>query len=142
MIYIVLWCLSSIKEHRLLWKKTIPFWFMFISGVIAVGDPGNYTRHAFMDSSLNVRKACMDAVRMMVIILEHLMQQPLVVAVLVFCIYIGICYTQKKVNGRVFVLTFFLSMLTLILNAFPIALGYGEYPICRIGYIFCLILQL
>jgi hypothetical protein len=125
MVYIVLWCWNSIKNHRFLWKKTIPFWFMFTSGLIAVGAPGNYVRHAHMDSSVNIGKACIDATRMMMIILKHLLQQPLVIALLIFCVYIGIRYTKKRINGRVLLLTFFLSMLTLLLNSFPIALGYG-----------------
>ena len=126
MVYVVLWCYCSIKEHRFLWKKTIPFWFMLISGLIAVGAPGNYVRHKAFDSSLNIGKACGDSCKMMVIILNHMIHQPLVIALMIFCIYIGIRYTQKIVSRRVLVMSFLLSMLTLFLNSFPIALGYAK----------------
>lgn len=125
MAYIVLWCWCSMKEHRLLWKKTIPFWIMFVSGLISVGAPGNYARHTAFDSSLNIGKACVDSCRMVIIILNHMIQQPLIFALMIFCIYIGIRYTQKTLSGKIFVLSFFLFILTLFLNAFPIALGYA-----------------
>lgn len=126
MVYIVLWCWSSKKEHRLLWKKTIPFWCMFTSGLISVGAPGNYARHSYFDSSLNIGKACINAGRMTVMVLNHLIQQPLVIALMIFCIYIGIRYTQKVVSGKAFVLLLVLFWMTLFLNSFPIALGYGQ----------------
>lgn len=62
----------------------------------------------------------------MTTILIHLVQQPLVIALLIFCAYVGIRYTQKIVNGRTLALTLFLSVLTLFINSFPIALGYGQ----------------
>lgn len=125
MIYVVLWCCCSIKEHRFLWKKTIPFWLMLMSGLIAVGAPGNYARHTAFDSSLNISKACIDSYRMMIIILNHMTQQPLMIALMIFSIYIGIRYTRKSISGKVFVISILLSILTLFLNSFPIALGYA-----------------
>lgn len=126
MAYIMLWCWSGIREKRILWKKMIPFLVMFMSGLVAVLAPGNYVRHAGMDLSLNISKACMDAGRMAIIILRHLIEQPLVIALMIFCVYFGIRFTEKIVNGKFLVLVFILCSLTLYLNCFPIALGYAN----------------
>lgn len=125
MIYIVLWFCFSIKEHRPLWKKSIPFWIMLLSGLSAVAAPGNYVRHTAFDSSLNILKAVIDALKMTGIILNHLIQQPLVIVLLVFCIYTGMKHANRSVKGTYPLLAGFLFLLTLFLNAFPIALGYA-----------------
>lgn len=124
MVFIILWCVFSIKARRPLWKKTIPFWIMFLSGVIAVAAPGNYVRHTRFDSSLNITKACIDAGKIMLVILKHLIQQPLVIILILFCIYIGI-RSQKKLMGKYSLIAGALFLITLYCNSFPIALGYA-----------------
>jgi hypothetical protein len=130
-IYLALWISFSIKEQKPLWKKAIPFGFMFLSGVIAVAAPGNYARHESYSSEVNLLRAVVDAAKLSAGILKHMAQQPLVIALLVFGIYIGIRHTSKTVRGIYPVLAAAISLAALLLNAFPIALGYagaGYFP--------------
>ena len=124
MIFILLWCVFSIKAKKPLWKKTIPFWIMLLSGVVAVAAPGNYVRHTRFDSSLNIAKACIDAGKITVVILKHLIQQPLVVILILFCVYAGL-RCKKKLTGKYLLLASVLFSITLYCNSFPIALGYA-----------------
>lgn len=125
MIFILLWCVFSIKAKKPLWKKTIPFWIMFLSGVVAVAAPGNYVRHTRYDSSLDIVQACLDAGKTTVMIIKHLVQQPLVVVLILFCMYIGI-RSRKKLTIKYFLMAGLLFLLTVYCNSFPIALGYAD----------------
>lgn len=125
-IFIVLWCWLSINEHKLLWKKGIPFCFMFLSGMTAVIAPGNYVRHAHFSSSYNIVKGFADAMKMAVIILNHLFHQPLVILLIAFCIYMGIRFRAGIARGKTLMLTLFISLLTLVINCFPITFGYAR----------------
>ena len=132
MVYVILWGSFSIKERKPLWKKSIPFWIMLLSGVIAVAAPGNYARHTSFSSDVNLLKAFFDAMIISVKILKHMIQQPLVIALLIMGIYIGIRHTCKTSKlTRIYIISIFLSLTTLVLNSFPIALGYagaGYFP--------------
>lgn len=121
----VLWSCSCIKKKKILWKKAIPFGFMLASGLIAIAAPGNYARHSNYDSSLNILKALVDSCKMFLVILKHLVQQPLTIVLFVVCIYIGGKCTKKKVGMNCPLISAILSMMTLFVNAFPIALGYA-----------------
>lgn len=124
-VYLVLWCYFSYKEGRLLWKKAIPFIPMFLSGLIAVAAPGNFERHTDYADSFNIFQAFIDAAKMTLIILKHLVQQPLVIVLLVGCIYLGFKCEKRQVKGSVVLLAGVLALGTLAINAFPVALGYA-----------------
>lgn len=136
MIYLVLWCYSSYREGKPLWKKGIPFVPMFLSGLIAVAAPGNFERHTYYSDSFNVSKAFIDAAKMTLIILKHLVQQPLVIVLLVGCIYLGLKFGKRQIKGSGVLLVGALFLGTLAINAFPVALGYAgtEMP-NRVYYI-------
>ena len=120
MVFIVLWCWLSKKEHKLLWKKGIPFCFMFLSGLMAVIAPGNYVRRSYDSSSYNVVKGFVDACKMEAIVLRDLFYQPFVILLIVYCIYIGIRFRVRDVKGKEVLSGAFL------LNCFPIAFGYAD----------------
>lgn len=136
MIYLVFWCYFSYRERKPLWKKAIPFVPMFLSGLVAVAAPGNFQRHMHYSDSFNVSKAFIDAAKMTLIILKHLVQQPLVIVLVVGCIYLGFKCEKRQVRGRGVILAGVLFLGTLAINAFPIALGYAgtEMP-NRVYYI-------
>lgn len=123
-VYIVLWTYFSLKERRILWKKTIPFWCMFLSGVIAVAAPGNYARFESTNAELDLLCAVKDTVELSVEMVRHMVQQPLFIALLAFGIYIGIRHVSKEVKGIYPLLAVAVTAATLVVNAFPIALGY------------------
>ena len=136
MVYMVLWCYFSYREGKPLWKKAIPFVPMFLSGLVAVAAPGNFQRHMLYSDSFNVSKAFIDAAKMTLIILKHLVQQPLVIVLLVGCIYLGFKCEKRQMKGSGVLLAGLLFLGTLAINAFPIALGYAgtEMP-NRVYYI-------
>lgn len=126
MVYIALWSYFSVKEGKPKWKESIPFWFMFVSGVVSVAAPGNYVRYTSYTSEVNLLKTIIETMKISVIILKHMIQQPLFIAVLVMGIYIGIRQKSKTVRGIIYpILVGVGSLVTLIVNAFPIALGYS-----------------
>ncbi len=124
MTYMILWAYFSIREKKPLWKKTIPFWFMFVSGVIAVAAPGNYARYESYTSEVDLIGAVVETVKISVRILKHMIQQPLFIALLVMGVYIGIRHTVRTMRGIYPLLAGCLSLAALAINAFPIALGY------------------
>ena len=124
MIYMILWICFSVREKKPLWKKSVPFWFMFVSGVIAVAAPGNYARHESFDSSLHIVDACVDACKIMLMIIKQMIQQPFFIALLIFFVYVGLRH-ERNMKGKWVILSAALTIATLGLNAFPIALGYA-----------------
>jgi hypothetical protein len=97
---------------------------MFVSGVIAVAAPGNYARHESFDSSLHIVDACVDACKIMLMIIKQMIQQPFFIALLIFFVYVGLRH-ERNMKGKWVILSAALTIATLGLNAFPIALGYA-----------------
>ena len=124
MIYMILWICFSVREKKPVWKKSVPFWFMFVSEVIAVAAPGNYARHESFDSSLHIVDACVDACKIMLMIIKQMIQQPFFIALLIFFVYVGLRH-ERNMKGKWVILSAALTIATLGLNAFPIALGYA-----------------
>lgn len=105
-------------------KRWVPLAFMILGGALSAFAPGNLTRHAVIDTKLDIKQALLFAFQNEISSVIKAVNSPVYLLVIGICLVMGCKYVIIKQNKiAIYIIGGLVSLMGII---FPIALGYSS----------------